>query len=114
MNKINVSGLTDYFEFKPKKIIKKVVKTAFKVLNIKSKHEINFMLTDLETIHKYNLEYRKIDRPTDVISFAYIDSSVDGELPKELGDILICCEKVIEQAESYGHSTLREFTLKVL
>ena len=58
MNKINVSGLTDFFEFNPKRIIKRVVKATLKELNIKSKHEINFMLTDLETIHKYNLEYR--------------------------------------------------------
>ena len=46
MNKINVSGMTDVFDFKPKKIIKKVVKTVFKILNIKSKHEINFLITD--------------------------------------------------------------------
>ena len=113
MNKINVSGITDSFEFKPKKIIKKVVKATLKELNIKSKHEINFMLTDLETIHKYNLEYRNIDRPTDVISFAYIDAEDDRHLPYQLGDILICIEKVVEQANEFGHSNLREFAFLV-
>ena len=113
MNKINVSGLTDFFEFNPKRIIKRVVKATLKELNIKSKHEINFMLTDLETIHKYNLEYRNIDRPTDVISFAYIDSEDDRHLPYELGDILICTDKVIEQANEFGHSVLREFAFLV-
>ena len=109
MNKISVNGLTDSFDFNCKKIIKKVIKTTFKLLKIKSKHEINFLITDLETIHQYNLEYRKIDRPTDVISFAYIDSTDDRTLPKELGDILICQEKVYEQAKEFGHSVLREF-----
>lgn len=113
MNKINVTGLVDFFEFNPKKIIKKVVKATFKKLNIKSKHEINFMITDSETIHKYNLEYRNIDRPTDVISFAYIDSTNDRSLPYELGDILICTSKVIDQANDYGHSILREFAFLV-
>ena len=82
-------------------------------MNIKRKHEINFFITDLETIHKYNLEYRKIDRATDVISFANIDGCEDRVLPYELGDILICKEKVFEQASEYGHSVLREFAFLV-
>ncbi len=113
MNKINVSGLVDFFEFNPKRIIKKVVKATLKELKIESKHEINFLLTDIETIHKYNLEYRNIDRPTDVISFAYIDSVEDRRLPYELGDILICTTKVVEQANDFGHSVLREFAFLV-
>ena len=113
MLKINVSGEIDQFDFNAKKLIKKVVKTTLKHLGLKRKHEINFFLTDLKTIHQYNLEYRKIDRPTDVISFANIDLSLDRVLPYELGDILICNEKVFEQAKEYGHSNLREFAFLV-
>ena len=113
MLKINISGDIDQFDFNTKRLIKKVVKATFKHLGLKRKHEINFFLTDLTTIHKYNLEYRKIDRPTDVISFANIDASLDRVLPYELGDILICNEKVVEQAKEYGHSNLREFAFLV-
>ena len=113
MNKINISGLLNNFEFNEKKLIKKVVKGVFKHLNVKSKHVINFLITDLETIHTYNKEYRGIDRPTDVISFAYIDSTNDRSLPYELGDIIICVEKVREQAKEYGHRELREFAFLV-
>lgn len=113
MNKINVSGIINPFSFKEKKIVKKVVKKVLKTLKIKSSHVINFVLVDLETIHTYNNQYRHVDRPTDVISFAYIDSEEDRELPKELGDILICVDKVREQAKEYGHSELREFAFLV-
>lgn len=113
MVKIFTFGTLGNFEFNEKKIIKKVAKKVLKLLKIKSRHTVNFMLVDLETIHKYNLEYRNIDRPTDVISFAYIDSEPDRSLPKELGDILICIEKVKEQAKEYGHSELREFSFLV-
>lgn len=109
MIKVYVGGELGNFTFKEIKIVKKVVKQVKKTLKIKAYHEVNFMLVDLQTIHDYNLKYRKIDRPTDVISFAYIDGEKDRRLPKELGDILICIDKVKEQAAEYGHSELREF-----
>ena len=59
------------------------------------------------------MEYRNIDRPTDVISFAAIDSSSNRELGYELGDIYISIDKVYEQAEAYNHSVMREFAFLV-
>ena len=35
---------------------------------------ISVSLVDNEFIHKMNKEYRGIDRPTDVISFAFLDN----------------------------------------
>lgn len=118
MIKINLSGTLQTFAFNEKKVIKRVIKTTFKYLKITSKHEINFLLTDMKTIHQYNLQYRKIDRPTDIISFAYFDSLKPEEIaqkqyPYLLGDIIICLEKVREQAIEYGHSELREFAFLV-
>lgn len=113
MVKIYTYGELGNFSFNEKRIVKLVARKVIKVLKIHTYHIISFMLVDLETIHKYNLEYRNIDRPTDVISFAYVDGEDDHHLPKELGDILICIEKVKEQAKEYGHSELREFAFLV-
>lgn len=113
MVKIYTYGELGNFSFNEKRIVKLVAKKVIKVLKIHSYHVVSFMLVDLETIHKYNLEYRNIDRPTDVISFAYVDGEDDHHLPKELGDILICIDKVKEQAKEYGHSELREFAFLV-
>ena len=69
----------------------------------------NIIIVDNEYIHKLNKEYRGIDRPTDVISFA-LEDNADGINNgfRVLGDIYISIDKVYEQAKEYGHSNLRE------
>ena len=69
----------------------------------------NIILVDNPYIHKINLEYRGIDRPTDVISFALEDSKDEVDLGfRVLGDIYISLDKVEEQSKLYEHSYLRE------
>ena len=60
--------------------------------------EVNLILTDNDAIQEINRDYRQIDRPT-------------GELI--LGDIIVSVEKVIEQAEKYGHSRERELAFLI-
>lgn len=62
-----------------------------------------------ERIHQINKEYRNVDRVTDVISFALNDNDeCNFGAEDELGDIFICIDRAIEQAEEYGHSISRE------
>lgn len=69
----------------------------------------NVIIVDNEEIHKMNKEYRGIDRPTDVISFALEDDDTFNFMEKRiLGDIYISIDKAKEQASEYGHSLLRE------
>ena len=54
----------------------------------------NVIIIDNEEIHKINKEYRGIDRPTDVISFALEDDDSFVQLDKRiLGDIYISVDK---------------------
>lgn len=90
--------------------------------------EISLSFVSMDEIHKLNRTYRGIDRPTDVLSFPMIDdfdelqklADQTGEMPDELllGDVVICLEKALQQAEEYGHSKEREivylFTHSVL
>ncbi len=71
----------------------------------------NIIIVDNEYIHKINKEYRGIDRPTDVISFALEDNKdfIEPEF-RVLGDIYISVDKAHEQAILYGHSFLRELS----
>lgn len=69
----------------------------------------NVIMVDNESIHKINKEYRGIDRPTDVITFALEDNKqIDIPGVRLLGDIYISYDKVISQALDYGHSKERE------
>ena len=76
--------------------------------------EVSVTLTDDAHIHVINREYRGVDRPTDVISFALTESEepeiIGGEEHELLGDLIISLERVQAQAEEYGHSTLRELS----
>ena len=109
-------------------IAKKVIETALDYVECPYEAEVNLMLTMNQQIHETNLEFRGIDRPTDVLSFPMLDYEIPGEFdfleerpdcfdPETgelaLGDIMISKEKVVEQAEEYGHSILREYAFLI-
>lgn len=91
------------------------IETMQNLIDYAIKHEkiknviFNIIIVDNPYIHKLNKEYRGIDRPTDVISFALEDNAdiIKSDL-RVLGDIYISIDKVYEQAKEYGHSNLRE------
>lgn len=63
-----------------------------------------------EEIQQLNREYRQVNRVTDVLSFPQYVSP--DEIPADsmylLGDVVICMEQAVKQAEEYGHSIQRE------
>ena len=76
----------------------KVAKVILNHLKLDGYFIFEVNLVDLKTIHSINKEYRNIDRPTDVISFAFEDD-FEGET-KIIGDI----------PREYNHSLTREMT----
>ncbi|MBQ2802498.1 MAG: rRNA maturation RNase YbeY [Lachnospiraceae bacterium] len=117
------------FPFDVEEIVQQVAEETLDREGCPYEVQINVLLTDNEGIHGFNKEYRGIDRETDVLSFPNVDFEIAGEFhideAKEadyfdpdtgeliLGDIIISVDKVMEQAENYGHSTRREFTFLV-
>lgn len=75
---------------------------------------VSVSFVDNEFIHKMNRDYRGIDRPTDVISFAFLDGEdnrdeiMHSKQMVALGDIYISLDKAKEQAKEYGHPLDRE------
>lgn len=100
--KINFFNQTEYKIREYQRVIDSVFKT------INSKKTFNVIFVDEAEIRRINNEFRKIDKVTDVISFALIDDKYIVQT-NELGDIFICVEKAKAQALEYGHSTDREF-----
>jgi probable rRNA maturation factor len=60
---------------------------------------------DAERIHELNRNFRKIDEPTDVLSFG-VDEDGDSAGPRELGDIVICPPHTEDLREAIVHGTL--------
>lgn len=91
-----------------------LLEKTMKHLSLKFDPIVSVTFVDNAFIHKINKEYRHIDRPTDVISFAFLDNEEDKDVQLHgqgivcLGDIYISVDKAIEQANSYGHSLERE------
>jgi len=87
--------------------------------SIKSKMDINpnyavsvFLIDDVE-MQSLNLQYRKIDATTDVITFAYLEYQQEHlTLQQQLyiGDIFINVDALTRQSNEFGHSLKREFS----
>ena len=108
MNKIGIYNETAEPNFYENSI-KKVIKGGMK--HEKLDHvECNIIIIDNEYIHTLNKQYRHIDRPTDVITFALEDDKrcILPTNKRVLGDIYISIEKAKEQAKLYEHSLERE------
>ncbi|MCI5897613.1 MAG: rRNA maturation RNase YbeY [Anaerovoracaceae bacterium] len=63
-----------------------------------------------EEIRELNRIYRQKDKVTDVLSFPQFDriSDLPEEGPLCLGDVVICTEQALLQADDFGHSPERE------
>jgi probable rRNA maturation factor len=77
--------------------------------------EVSVLVTDDAALHALNRDYRGVDAPTDVLSFAAEEADASApvfvlppDAPRYLGDIAISYERVLAQAAEYGHSHERE------
>lgn len=119
-SEINYEEIKENLEYE--QIINKVIDNCFQNEGMdRLKLYISITLTVPEIIQKLNNKYRKIDKPTDVLSFPMFSKEEIQELIKEeyefediLGDIIISIPKVEEQAIEYGHSFERELSYMVV
>lgn len=93
--------------------------------------EVNLTMTDNDGIQAVNKEFRDMDKPTDVLSFPNCDFDTPGEFSQfrdediyfdcfnpendyfVLGDIMISRDKMLAQAEEYGHGVTREYAFLI-
>lgn len=106
----------------------KVIDAAIDYVGCPYEAEVNLLLTMNDEIRKMNQEFREIDKATDVLSFPMVSYEEAGDfsfLEEDdsyfhpdtgelmLGDIVISKEKVVSQAEEYGHSIKREYAFLI-
>lgn len=92
--------------------LKKVIETTLRHLDVKQDCEIGIACVDLDQSHQLNLEYRRKDKPTNVLSFL-------SEIPEEilpmlaarpLGDLVICIPVVLQEAAEQHKVPVEHFT----
>lgn len=107
---VEIRDLTNKKELKKYyKDIKKYYQKVLEVLKLEDSFEASLIIVGKNKIHSINKKYRGIDKETDVISFAEVDSDDDFGDDSYLGDIFINVDRVKSQAKEYGHSIKREF-----
>lgn len=117
--------VTPTFEFDIEELIDTVFVAVMDYEKCPYEAQINVLITDSEQIREINKDHRNIDSPTDVLSFPTIEYDEPGNFsvveedetmffePDSgeliLGDVIINVDRVLSQAEDYGHSIKREF-----
>ncbi len=104
-----------------KQKITEIYEIALKETHNKSNIVIDVTIVGRNTIKELNREHRNVDRVTDVLSFPLLENDElksdlmhDENIQTELGDIVICKSRAIEQAKEYGHSLERELCFLAL
>lgn len=117
------------FPFDTEETVRAVCTAVLEAEGCPYETQVNVVLTDNAGIREMNRTSRGIDRETDVLSFPNVDFQTSGVFDIDedreadyfdpdtgelmLGDILISVDRVMEQAENYGHSLRREFAFLV-
>ena len=126
---VNVTNeTTKEFDFSFEEVGSRVVNAVLQEEGFPFEACVDITLVDLKDIQNLNQQQRGMDRPTDVLSFPMLEYPAPGDYSNVeelddnfdpdsgeavLGDIVICLDKVITQAEDYGHSKKREYAFLV-
>lgn len=92
--------------------LKKVIETTLRHIEVDQDCEIGIACVDNDESHQLNAEYRKKDKPTNVLSFP-------SDIPEEvlplldalpLGDLVICIPVVLQEAIEQQKTSIEHFT----
>lgn len=125
----NALDREDIFDFDYKGVAESVCNAVLSYLKCPFECEVDILITDNEQIKIINNDTRNIDRETDVLSFPnlFFDEPAafdidDGELcdyvnPENnlvvLGEVILSYDRILSQAQEYGHSVKREYAFLI-
>lgn len=102
-------------------LFEKAVAAALDAEGVKTAVEVSLSVVSENVIRETNRDFRQIDKVTDVLSFPLIEyydmtpaeGVARGDIDPDtgevcLGDVIICYQRAIEQADEFGHSLERE------
>ncbi len=106
--------------------LKKIAKAVYVILGQKAKIKAELVFASEEEIHNLNASTRGVDKVTDVLSYPTLDG-IRGKVLKAdecvtemdrnyifLGSVVLCEEKIREQAIEFGHGEEVERTYLII
>ncbi len=101
--------------------VKKIARQVLKAEGMAPPYEVSLVFTNSETVQQLNRDYRRVDKPTDVLAFYMLpQKEIDSPfaLPPDgitrLGEVIISYPQAVAQAREQGHSPQRELALLVI
>lgn len=115
MDEMNFSGGAEFFE----NILSRFYEIMAPIVNEKLDNrnaEIGLNIVGDEHIRLINRDHRGFDKPTDVLSFAFLEGEQikvigDPAWEFEVGDIFISLHTASRQAKEHGHSLEKELEI---
>ena len=97
-------------------LVKNTLNFGIRELKIKKNFYISVLLTDNQKIKEMNLRYRKINKPTNVLSFNQNEKRImeDKSFFIILGDIVVSIEKIMSESLEQGKTFKQHFTHMLL
>jgi len=96
---IEINNLSSQYKKIDKVFLKKIAEKVLKGEDQKGKIELSVAIVDPEEIQRLNKQYRKKNKPTDVLSF--------GKIGEEISEIVICPEEVEKNGEDFKKELAR-------
>ena len=101
--------------------IEGMARQILKAEGVAPPYELSLVITDSETVHRLNRDYRGVDEPTDVLAFDMLPQKHGDDcfkLPPDgltrLGEVIISYPQAVEQAREQGHTTQKEMALLII
>lgn len=124
---LEMEGNTDV-PFDAEETARLVVQASLEYVECPFESEVSILITNDDEIHEMNRQHRGIDRATDVLSFPMLEYEKPGDFsgfedkddyfnPESgelmLGDIVLSMDRILQQAQEYGHSPRREYAFLI-
>ena len=103
----------DFVELESIPGIEQIAMKTAQSMVAQEKEELSIVFCDDQYIHHLNLEYRQVDRPTDVLSFSSDETDPESGC-RYLGDIIISYPRALEQSAIAGHPVTAEIAMLVV
>jgi probable rRNA maturation factor len=93
--------------------LRAAAETVLAAHDVEDGSALSILITTDDAVAAHNLQFRGIDKPTDVLSFPADEPPIDDE-PLYIGDLMIAYDYSVHEAETEGNPVDDSFVLLVV